>query len=256
MAALLAGCGERREVDFFPDEPSVRVVTYNVNWGFANPQEVVLFLDSADADVVCLQETHAAWEAYLKSALGKRYPYRVFEDRGGAGGIAIMSKQHIGAVEVLEAEEGWFPALLATVDTAIGPVQFLNVHLKPPLNEGGSASASALYNAGGVHLEEIQGFVRSVDQGRPVVIAGDFNENDDGRAVQWLVEQGYMDSLRAFDSYGKTWRWELSYGLALQGRYDHIMIGEGLGSTGAALVEVDASDHRPVVAEVVAVPGF
>jgi len=252
-AAILfvtCGCSQRQEGTFFPDEPSVRVVTYNVNWGFSNPGEVARFLDQADADVVCLQETHSRWEVYLKSSLGCKYPYQVFEDRGGAGGIAIMSKYRISDAGLIKPEEGWFPGLLSTVETPIGEVRFLNVHLKPPLSDRGSASVSAMYNASSIHLEEIQDFLKHTDPHKPLIILGDFNENDRDKAVRWLVGQGYTDALRAYDSYSKTWKWDLSYGLALSGRYDHIMIGEGLGCSAAAVFEVDASDHMPVAAVV------
>ena len=125
---------------FSPEQSHLKVVTYNVNWGFANPENVVNFLTEAGTDIVCLQETHRQWETALKARLKQRYPHCVFKEWGAAGGIAIMSRYELKNVTFIEPTAGWFPALLADVQTPIGLVQILNVHLRPPLSDRGSAS--------------------------------------------------------------------------------------------------------------------
>lgn len=89
MILPVAGCGRGPAPDFSPDAPFIKVVTYNVNWGFVEPGNVVDFALTADADVICFQETHADWEAVLRSQLKRRYQYFVFKEWSGAGGIAI-----------------------------------------------------------------------------------------------------------------------------------------------------------------------
>src|SRR5687767_4438514 len=49
-----------------PAGPTVRVMTYNVNWGAVRPNLAVAAIREADADVVCLQETTPEWETYLR----------------------------------------------------------------------------------------------------------------------------------------------------------------------------------------------
>jgi endonuclease/exonuclease/phosphatase family metal-dependent hydrolase len=133
LLVFLMGCVPQRRPDFAPTEPNLKVITYNVNWGFVQPQRVVDFLAGADADIICLQETHSRWEAVLKARLGTRYPYCAFRDSPGAGGIAIMSRYRLRDVRVIEPNDGWFPAILADALTPVGEVQILNVHLRPPL---------------------------------------------------------------------------------------------------------------------------
>ncbi len=248
---MSAGCTNLPEPVFYPDQPHLKVVTYNVNWGFAQPQNVVDYLAKTNADVVCLQETHWHWEIYLKQHLGRPYPYRVFKESAGAGGVAIMSKSKIFNAQLIDPNQGWFPALYAEAESPIGKVQFLNVHLRPPLSDDGSASASAIYKTPEIHLKEIQQFVAATEPDRPLIITGDFNEDERGRAVQWLISEDFTDALSMYDAYSGTWTWPVFSGLRLKNRYDHIMFNEYLNCTGARVTHVEASDHMPVEAVVV-----
>jgi endonuclease/exonuclease/phosphatase family metal-dependent hydrolase len=251
---LLAGCSPRQKPDFAPANPHLKVVTYNVNWGFSGPQIVAEFLDRTDADIVCLQETHSRWEAVLKGRLGTRYPHCIFKDSQGAGGIAIMSRYPLSNTMVIEPDEGWFPAILTNAQTPLGQIRILNVHLRPPLSDEGTVTISGAYNAPGIHLKEIQGFIKKTDPNDSVVITGDFNENETDKAVRWLIGNGFTDTLSSFDTDTKTWVWRTSAGISLKARYDHILINRYLACTGATVVPVQASDHMPVVAVIVGQP--
>ena len=248
ITVLTYGCASLPEANFYPDVPHIKVVSYNVNWGFVKPENVADFLSDIDADVICLQETHHYWEVFLKKRLGEKYQHSVFEERGGAGGIAIMSKYKLENVKLVEPKSGWFPSLFAEVQTPIGLLQFLNVHLKPPLSNEGSVEISAYYRTPNIHIKEIKEFTAITDFTKPLVIAGDFNENESGNAVQWLRDKGFVDALSVFDPYSKTWEWKISSGVKLKNRYDHIMFSKGLNCTGARVAKVDASDHMPVIA--------
>ena len=109
-ALCISGCKTHPQAIFQPAEPHIKVVTYNVNWGFVNPSNVIDFLAQSDADIIFLQETHRYWQAALESQLTEAYPYRVFREFGGAGGIAIMSKYKLQSIKLIEPNDGWFPA--------------------------------------------------------------------------------------------------------------------------------------------------
>ncbi len=76
MIITVGGC-QRSEVldrpDFAPTKPHLTVVTYNVNFGVAQPENITRFLAQSQASVVCLQETHSRWEGILRAALEERY---------------------------------------------------------------------------------------------------------------------------------------------------------------------------------------
>ena len=217
----------------------------------AQPENVIRYLADAGASVVCLQETHPRWERILKGGLGQMYPHTYFEERQAAGGLGVMSRYELRNVTVLEPEAGWWPALLAEVDTPVGGVQILNVHLKPPLTERGCVSVGAYCQAPGIHRKEIEGFLRRVDLDRPLIIAGDFNENEIGWAMRSLFDQGFSSALSTYDRRSKTWYWKVWPGIVLNDRYDHIMYTGNLHCTGAEVVPVSGSDHRPVRAVIV-----
>ena len=251
IIVLACGCVSLPEGEFSPDEPHLKVVSYNVNWGFVKPENVADFLSEVDADIICLQETHRYWEIFLKERLGERYRHSVFEEWSGAGGIAIISKYKLEKAELIEPKAGWFPALLVEVRTPIGVVQFLNVHLRPPLSDEGSVRISAIYRTPNIHLEEIEEFVAKTDSTKKLIITGDFNEDEGGKAIRWLSDKGFVDALSIYDTYSKTWEWKVSSGIRLKNRYDHIMLSKGLDCTGARVMQIEASDHMPVLAVVV-----
>lgn len=226
----------------------VTVVSYNINWGSPAPERVVAFLRETGADIVCLQETHPQWEALLTARLRPVYPHTKFVTAGGAGGIAILAKHPLRGVRALEAEAGWFPALRAEVDTPSGTVQVLNVHLRPPLTERGSATPSAMYQAPKIHRAEMAGFLVGMDRDRPLLIAGDFNEEEGSGAVRQLIDDGFTDALSLFDRKARTWEWPVVSGVAVRRRYDHILVNAPWRCVAARVGEVQASDHYPVVA--------
>lgn len=254
LALLLqwtTGCAGARPA-VTPPGPHFSVLTWNVNYGMPGPQAVADTLGEADADVVCLQETTAAWEAYLRPRLSGRYPHVVFRHRGGAGGLAFLSKHPLTELEWIEpprdGESGWFPAWLVRVDVPGGPVQVLSVHLRPPVSDEGSF-LSGYYETKPVRRREIERvaeYLRPIEE-MPALIVGDFNEDESGRAVAWLHERGYTDALREFDRSAQTWRWRTSVG-TLKDRLDYVMYSPRLECYGAQVLRAGASDHYPIAA--------
>ncbi len=254
---LVSGCHHMDTVRapiLAPAEPHLNVVTYNVNYELDHPEAVTAFLSDCGASVICLQETHARWEAILKAALEEDYPYSAFHEWGQAGGVAVMSRHPLQNVRLLEPKAGWWPALLVEVETPLGSVQVLNVHLKPPLAADGCVTVDAYCRAPDVHLREVAGFLNEVDRDSPLVVAGDFNENQTGKAVRWLQDEGFTDALSIFDRRSKTWHWKTLWGIVLNDRFDHILFNGALLCTGARVENVTASDHSPVRAVLVEMP--
>jgi len=209
---------------------------------------VVSFLAAEDADILCLQETHPQWESILRRRLDQRYPYTRFVNSSGAGGSAILSRYQLENVRVLEPTAGWFPALLAEAETPVGRVQILNVHLRPQLSDRGSVTPSALYYSPEIHRAEMDSFLAATADTLPLLIAGDFNENEGQGAIAALVEAGFVDALSLFDRRTDTWNWTVASVIELSDRFDHLLFRPPLACTGAAVRRVEASDHMPVVA--------
>jgi endonuclease/exonuclease/phosphatase family metal-dependent hydrolase len=123
--------------------------------------------------------------------------------------------------------------------------------LRPPISDSGSVTISGYLKAPDIHLKEIQDFLKETDANKPLIITGDFNENENDKAIRWLIENGFTDTLVTFDTYTKTWEWRTSSGISLKARFDHIIINGRLDCTGATVENVKASDHLPVIATIV-----
>lgn len=226
--------------------PRWGVLSFNINFGIghdpSNPAAVI----EADADLVLLQETTDQSEQVFREQLAGRYPYMLFRQCCNAGGLGVMSKHPILDEEYLEPTVGWFPAWRVVVETPLGPVQVLNVHLRPPMSDGGSWVAG-YFTTPDVRRDEIEGFWTQMDPKMPTVVAGDFNENAGGQAVAFLADRGLHSALPQVQPRAKTWRWQTRMG-KLRAMLDHIVYSEDLGLHEVRVLERGTSDHFPVLA--------
>jgi len=217
--------------------PTLRVLTYNVRYTKPNFDGVVAAILQADADVVCLQEVDDAWRAALGERLSGRYPHMVF-GKGffRAGGKAALARGPLAERALRRPSNSLFPVLLVRAETPLGPVELLNVHLRPP-QWAGTAKA---------HRKEMSKACELRDGNLPLIVLGDFNEGDEGGAATWLAEQGLTNALRQFAPDEATWQWRGKH-LAAYARFDHVFYS-GLRCVSARVIDTDASDHRPVLA--------
>ncbi len=244
---LVAGCGTPKRPARLPtdDRPHVKVMTYNVNYGLAGDPATLAAIGDPWADIVLLQETTDSWEAAIVDSLGHRYPHRAFHHCCGAGGLGVLSRYPWTEEEVLEAEAGWFPAWRLVVDTPLGPLQILNVHLRPPVSESGSV-VSGYFSTPPIREREMEGFVQSLDPDLPTLVVGDFNENGGGRAITLLRDAGFTTALEQFDVPQSTWHWNTSAG-TISAQLDHIVHDQRLEPLDVRALPLGRSDHWPVV---------
>jgi endonuclease/exonuclease/phosphatase (EEP) superfamily protein YafD len=231
------------------EKSQLKVMTFNVNFGGVDMERSAGVVERSGADLVALQETTPRWEALLRRRLGRRYPHMLFRRGGGAGGMGILSRYPVREVGWYSPPPGgWFPAWLLRVQTPRGPLQVLNVHLRPPLGPSGVSSLPVTYfSTRAVRLREIRQHLSSVSGKLPLVVLGDFNEADSGRAVRYLARKGLRSALARYDSRTATWQWRTSLG-TVRSRLDHIFHSRHLRCLGAQVLGEAASDHFPVEA--------
>ncbi len=244
---LLVACGSGPSQPPEAVEPGapLTVMTFNVNFGVAGERANVDAIASADADIVLLQETTAHAEDVLRRELGDRYPHARFRDCCRAGGLGILSRWPIVTDEYLASPIGWFPAWRFVVDTPDGELQLLDVHLRPPISDSGSW-VKGYFTTGELRREEIVAYAAELEPELPTVLAGDFNEGENGDALEWLAARGFTSVLPHFDAGASTWSWPLPL-TSLHARLDHVVLGSQLVATGAAVIDAGVSDHKPVV---------
>lgn len=250
-AVVLAAClgctrPSRQPREVPPGTPSLTVMSFNVNYGLAGDPATVAAIRAAGVDAVFLQETTPRWESALRRELTSEFPHMEFRHSPGAGGLAVLSKHPFEGADYIASPSGWFPALRIVLDAPFGPLQVLQVHLQPPISDSGSV-VSGYVTTRSVRVKEIEVFARALRPGIPALVVGDFNEGHDGQAVAALHRLGMQSTLREYDPYRKTWRWQTSVG-TLTRTLDHIFYGPGLAPVEARVVAAGRSDHLPVLA--------
>lgn len=246
--AALAGCGREARPTRAPaaGAATLEVMTYNVNFGIEGDPETIAVIEAEDADLVLLQETTPGWERAVRARLGGRYEHIAFRHFRGAGGQAVLSK-HAFVERGLHAppKGGWFPAWQLEVESPIGPLQVLSVHLRPQLSESGSF-VSGYFSTPGVRFDEMASHFEHLDPKLPTLVVGDFNEGRRGLAIGYLERRGFTSALAQFES-ASTWRWRTSVG-TLSAELDHIVYAPPLEPLEVRVVRAGRSDHLPVVA--------
>lgn len=250
LVLLVCACGESRiwKPAWQPKAANqMRVMSYNVNFGVAGDQPTIDAIAGSKPDVVFLQETNEEWQRALVARLGAEYPHRRFthpEGRWAAGGMGLLSKYPVVALQHLDSHGGWFFAWRVVLDTKLGRVQLLNVHLRPPMSDGGSWTVG-YFSTRGNRLEEIEHHYAALDKKLPTIILGDFNEERDGRAIGFLEEHGFADATAQHAGKTRTWEWQVS-SITLKFQLDHILHDDHFIAVTGAVVEAGRSDHKPI----------
>ena len=254
----------------------MRVVSWNVNSIRARLERVLHWLETADADVVCLQETKCQDELF---------PRQPFEDLGYAvetygqrtyNGVAILSRR--GLEDVVRGMQGVDDVASGrrTLSATVGELMLVNAYV---IN--GERVGSAKYHQKLAWLGHLARHVRGRGDltREKLVLCGDFNVTFDDRDVYdpegWreailcssperaalaeLTQAGLVDAFRRFHEEGGHYTWwdhrTRGYQRGQGLRIDHFLLSEPALATCTG-VEIDArarggerpSDHAPVVA--------
>lgn len=224
----------------------LRLMSYNLNYGNPDWDGTLDAIAKADVDVVLLQEVTSSWKSALADRFGKQYPHQKFRvDRRSAGGLAVLSKLPIEAEELWPPPVGtgaWFPLGRVVIATGFGKVQLLNVHLRPARDSQGWVTG--YLTTPPIRRAEIEAHWKRVSLDLPTIVAGDFNEEPDGKAIEFLTGKGLA---RVPTAGPKSWRYVRDNIEVLKLDIDHVMIDGNLTASDAHVIDAGASDHRPVV---------
>lgn len=226
--------------------PALTVMTYNVNYGHTGRVATLDAIAAGDADLVLLQETTPSWEKQLRKRFKDRYPHMAFHHhKRAAGGFAVLSRNPITEDEILPPAEGWFPAERLVVDTPLGALDVLNVHLRPAIVDG--SWVKGYLETPPIRLREIKAYWAQLPR-PPAIVAGDFNEEPGKDVGVFLADHG----MSRIDSGGKptSWSWSgryLGHDVNLAWDIDHVVIDGSLTATAATVLDQGKSDHRPVL---------
>lgn len=257
--ALIAACAPLPSAT---SEISLRVMTYNIQYGGGSLDGIAGAIRASAADVVALQEVDVHWStrsnfvdqaAVLAAELGMQARFAPIYQLPGENasapsrefGVALLSRYPIvafanHAITRLSTQqpEGApptpMPGLLeATVDVRGTLVRVFNLHLDyrpdPTVRRQQVTETLALIG----------------EPATPTLMFGDLNAGPDAPELQPLFERLH-DSWKVSADAGLTYP-----ATAPVKRIDYVMTSSHFRALGARVPETQASDHRPVVVDLV-----
>jgi endonuclease/exonuclease/phosphatase family metal-dependent hydrolase len=221
----------------------LRVATVSLRMGEVDAEPVLDLVRRYDVDVLTVAElTPAAHERLCAAGLEKLLPdAHVIPARPGAVESASGAVWSRWPVHQRTAVPGVFEQPTVSLATDGGPdVEVTAVHTCPPARSPGD-------------VRRWESDLAALPPPAPDVLrvlAGDFNATPDHAALRAVLARGYRDA--ADDAgRGRAWTWR-----PLRLRFprltlDHVLVDPRVGVASVEFVDVEGSDHRAVVAELV-----
>jgi endonuclease/exonuclease/phosphatase (EEP) superfamily protein YafD len=221
--------------------PTVRVVSSNVSDVNPTPLDLAEALLAEAPDVLVLVEyTPTMAQALDEAGVRDQLPNAAEDPRFGTAGSAIFSRLPMTAREVIHPGDA--PMMSATVLIDDVATEVVAVHTTQPLVDVGRLDRQLSDLADLVH--EASG---------PLVLAGDFNANTQVAGFRSILEAGGTDAARASGrGWSRSWPDRLLPLPVLL--LDRVVVGGGVGVRDTAEGDGHGSDHRYVVADLVAPP--
>lgn len=241
---------------------SLRFMTYNIKAykavlredGFRElAREVALH----HPDILVTQDNHAVSRAQAAAiwpggqAFGLPHAFAV--DQYVIASRFPLRDCALGRIDYRGQAHGY---LRCTADVNGVPLDVVNVHLESPRTGLNAARREGLAGTDDwrANYEERLGQAQALahdlrSRTRPLIVAGDLNASESSPVVRALRDLGLRD---AFSSAGRGYGY--SYGHALRLgfsflRIDHILVSPELGVARTFAGGAQASDHRPVIAD-------
>lgn len=260
LAVALAACAARQPG---PDDAGLRVMVYNIHagkdaGGVDNLERVAEVIRETSADVVLLQEVdrgttrsgHVDQPAVLARLTGLRMAFaRSLVYQGGDYGIAVLSRwpivaQHTVLLPVDPPQDrsgsSHEPrvALVATIAAPVGALSVINTHI--------DASREDRWRR-----QEIATVLAVADSARGILLfGGDLNSTPESDIQDAVRKRGLQDAWAACGDSGNSAGFTYPADSGVK-RIDYLYFRAALTCSRAEVVRSQASDHRPLLVEVV-----
>jgi endonuclease/exonuclease/phosphatase family metal-dependent hydrolase len=198
------------------------------------------------ADFVMLEELEAEHIGPMSSALRLPYVYhpKMYPQKPPIQnwpGVALMSRYPLYDAKPLRTADGATFGVWAYTVVEGRKFAVVTVHLRATT----SPSPAKVLEMNRVRSEQLKVLIDTwrAEDSPPLVVGGDFNQPAVGENYARMIEQ-FTDVL---DSLGKdfvTHRWTL-----LETRFDYLLCSADWKPVAGGVMEGEASDHRPVWAE-------
>lgn len=233
--------------------PTLRLMTYNIRAADFGLSGIIKVLRQTKADIIALQEVDRGVRRTGRVDQPRRFSRalayhgvfrRHFRYQGGDYGLMLLSRYRIDRVQRLSVQHSKLIILQARVHTPGRSLTVFVVHFHPtnPLDEKQKRDIND--RARMREARRIYDVARKIEG--PVIIMGDFND-DTGSPPYRLFASRFQD---ACDKAGGWWdkTWPAKFPLT---RIDYIWASPQIRIRRCRTLSSEASDHRPVLADVV-----
>jgi endonuclease/exonuclease/phosphatase (EEP) superfamily protein YafD len=224
------------------------VMTANVFKGQGDPEQLLSLVREHEVDVLAVQELTPKFVVGFRTAgIRQVMPHEALATRESVGGSGLYSRHDLSPGGSGDDE---FLQMSADVEYPV-PLSVVSVHPVPPTSRSAVRSwESVLDRFGDLPPDE-------EDFGAVRLLLGDFNATLDQGAFRDLLDRGYVDAgEETGGGLAATWpAFDKSFGY-LPVTIDHLLAERDnvLGVRDYEVLELEGSDHRPVVATLVLSP--
>lgn len=197
----------------------LKVSVVNVQCDNPDRASVLTDIRRANPDVLVVVELTPEWAEALQPLKELQLPYFVEEARAGPFGIGLYAKVPILKAEVLQTlGTSDTPAIRGVLETQLGPVGILGLHLPPPIDRDSTMRRDA-------GLAAIAQAIAELPHRRMVV--GDFNATPWSRGFGRMLEQAAL--LDVSPGHGVQGTWPASMPSLFRVPIDHVLVSPGFG---------------------------
>ncbi|MBQ9411009.1 MAG: endonuclease/exonuclease/phosphatase family protein [Bacteroidales bacterium] len=249
-----------------PAEPTLSVVSYNVGLFRHGPDgtdrlklasDVAAYINTLDADIVCLQEFYLPENISIDSWLRRQFPgykaeYYMLTGRDWRAGNVTLTRRQASDRGKEDFEKSTNMALWADIPLGSSTLRVYNCHfesynisLPGIIKKDVEETERKLRRSITERPRQVAKVLKGID-GAPVhsIVAGDFNDTPLSYTYFRLI-RGRKDSfMRAGKGFGATYSalWPLL-------RLDYILYPKDLEAVSYRIDKVNYSDHYPVIVQ-------
>ncbi len=229
-----------------PARRPLRVTSFNMHYQNWNLDAFARALETAQPDVVGLQEVSAPNRAFIEARLAAQFPYRVYQPIVKTHAVALLSRYPLDDVALLAPTVA--RGLRATVHLPNARVSVIVAHLAPPnmlthpLREF-APLARARFTARRAEAELLRDL--GAAERAPAVLLGDCNLSDTSKTYRTIALTWRDSFLERGWGLGLSLKIFLPFPLL---RYDYIWHTAALRALDFHIGADGGSDHLPVSA--------
>nr|BFE57827.1 endonuclease/exonuclease/phosphatase family protein [Dactylosporangium thailandense] len=225
-----------------PAGPTLRVMTVNMLYGQAEPDQIVRLVRDGAVDLLAVQEYTAEGRAALRAAgLEEILPDAVTFPRADAGGSAVYSRFPLAEQGYRQLAGGFMQAHARVRVPGAPEVYVESAHPCAPMGRASDAC----------WLADLAAQPAATPSGPVNLLMGDFNSTLDHKAFRRVVAKGYHDAADlAGAGLSPSWPYDNRWYFPSV-TLDHILADKRVGVRKVVIYRVAGSDHRAVFAELV-----